>query len=428
MYIKRIAIKNVRSIRELTWELSEENPPAGWHVILGDNGSGKSTLLRAVALALVGPEQASALRQDWGEWLTHGQSEGSIRMDVEYDPDVDQFAGPRKLSNRSLLKVGLDFEGQNRVRLKKSAVDSDPEDHIWGGQGGWFSAAYGPFRRFTGGDESYEKLFFSYPRLAAHLSIFGENVALTESLKWLKELQFKQLEKRREGRLIEFIKKFVNQEDFLPNQVRLEEVSSKGVEFIDGNGYRLPVDSLSDGYRSILSLTFELIRQLATAYGEENIFDKSMTRVNVPGVVLIDEIDAHLHPSWQKRVGVWFCNYFPKIQFIVTTHSPLICQAAENGTVFGLPQPGSDEEARLIDGDALKRLLYGNVLEAYGTQLFGENITRSDAARKQLRRLAELNRKELHQKLSPKEQEEQQSLRATFPTTASTTSVDGESK
>ena len=47
------------------------------------------------------------------------------------------------------------------------------------------------------------------------------------------------------------------------------------------------------------------------------------------GVILIDEIDAHLHPAWQKRIGFWLKAHFPNIQFIVTTHSPFICQAAD---------------------------------------------------------------------------------------------------
>ena len=50
-----------------------------------------------------------------------------------------------------------------------------------------------------------------------------------------------------------------------------------------------------------------------------------------PGVVLIDEVDAHLHPTWQRRIGLWFREHFPKLQFIVSTHSPLICQAATVG-------------------------------------------------------------------------------------------------
>ena len=91
MYIKKITIKRFRSIKNLTWKIPAKQPLTGWHVILGDNGSGKTTLLRSMALALVGADQAEALRQNWDEWLTNGQSSGSISLDLEYDPDFDKF-------------------------------------------------------------------------------------------------------------------------------------------------------------------------------------------------------------------------------------------------------------------------------------------------------------------------------------------------
>jgi hypothetical protein len=178
---------------------------------------------------------------------------------------------------------------------------------------------------------------------------------------------------------------------------------------------------LSDGYRSILSMTFELIRQLAATYGPKRVFHpKDPTRVDVPGIVLIDEVDAHLHPTWQRKVGLWFRKHFPKMQFIVTTHSPLVCQAAEVGTVWRLPRPGTDEEARQVVGVELDRLIFGNVLDAYGTGVFGEGIARSEHAKQRLQRLAELNVKELRKGLSAAERKEQAALRASQPTAAMT--------
>ncbi len=133
--------------------------------------------------------------------------------------------------------------------------------------------------------------------------------------------QFKKLEKEPEGRLLDLVKSFVNQTSFLLHQARLDNVSSKGVEFVDGNGYHLPVEELSDGYRFVLSMTFELIRQLARAYGSGRVFDpEDSTKVIAPGVVLVDEIDAHLHPTWQRRIGIWFREHFPNLQFTAIIH------------------------------------------------------------------------------------------------------------
>lgn len=392
-------------------------------MIIGDNGSGKSTFLRAIALALVGPLEAIALRQDWNDWLSRDQSQGDITVWLS-SHFLDKFAGRGK-SPDSLPGFALrlarqngevDLKGPLRLRLQGK---KNPEKHVWSGKAGWFSVAYGPFRRFTGGDRDYEKIFYSNPKLAAHLSVFGENVALTESLEWLVQLNYKKLEGRHEGQLLDRVKKFVNQDGFLPHQAQLHEISSEGVEFVDGNGCQLPVEELSDGYRSILSMTFELIRQLTVTYDTWNIFDhKDPTKIISPGVVLIDEVDAHLHPTWQRKIGLWFREHFPKLEFIVSTHSPLICQAADVGTVFRLPKPGSNESARMITGEELNRLLYGNVLDAYSTEMFGQDVSRSDESKQKLQRLAELNKKELREGLTETEKKQQQELRAMLPTTA----------
>jgi hypothetical protein len=197
-----------------------------------------------------------------------------------------------------------------------------------------------------------------------------------------------------------------------------EEITSSSVLFVDGNGMQVRLEDLSDGYRSILSMTFELIRQLALAYGPERVFDpQDPTRVACPGVVLIDEIDIHLHPTWQRQIGLFLRQHFPKIQFIVTTHSPLICQAADAGTVFRLPRPG-ESGGGMVRGSQLRRLLYGDVLDAYGTEVFGRDIGRSDTAKEGRRRLAQLNVKEIREGLTDAERREQERLRGQMPTAA----------
>lgn len=426
MFLHKIELRNLRSIEHLEWQINDRDA-YGWHVIIGDNGAGKSGLLRAVALALVGPKEALALRQDWNEWLRWGATEGMVHVALNWDPAADKFSKKGKLPKNHYLDAAVFFERDMHGVSIFPPNNVNPERHVWGQSSGWFSASYGPFRRFTGGDKDQEKLFYSNPKLARHLSVFGESVALSECLEWLKQLHYKKLERDPEGDLLEPVKAFVNQSGFLPHEARLESVSSKGVRFVDGNGFEVPVENLSDGYRSILSMTFELIRQLAATYGGDAIFDpKDPTKIVVPGVVLIDEIDAHLHPTWQRRVGRWFREHFPQIQFIVTTHSPLICQAAKPGSVFRLPRPGSEEAAGMVTGTELDRLLYGNVLDAYGTGAFGDVTTRSPEALELLEQLAMLNQKELAEGLSAKEKKEQKKLRAMLPTAASEGAEDDE--
>lgn len=425
MYIKRVEIENVRSIKSLIWEIEDDQCP-GWHVIIGDNGSGKSTFLKAISFVLVF-EEIAGIRENWNQWLRKDSGRGYVSVDILHDDMIDEFAWSnlpflgRKnfIENKPFLRTEARWEKWNTgvIFIGQAVPDSFfSSATISSGSKGLFSCSYGPFRRFSGGDKDYQDSFISYPRLIAHLSIFGEKVALTECLDWLQQLRFKQLEKKEEGNLLTSIIEFVNQSNFLPFNARIKDISSDGVTFIDGNDCELLVEELSDGYRSILSMTFDLIRQLVRVYGFDQVFDPNdPTQIIAPGVVLIDEIDVHLHPTWQRRIGIWFREHFPKIQFIVTTHSPLICQAASVGTVYRLPQPGSDEQGEMITGQMLDRLLYGNVLDAYGTEVFGEGITRSEKSKQNLARLAKLNQKAKHETLTETEEEERQKLKAMMP-------------
>jgi energy-coupling factor transporter ATP-binding protein EcfA2 len=445
MYLREVHIRNVRSLKEIQWEVPRTKA-AGWHVIIGDNGSGKSTFLRSIALAMIGPWDAASLRLSWDDWLRKDQSEGSIELAVDHDDQFDQFRSKGAISSQSPLRFGVKLTSvwnksfaQHTTDLagfsKETHADErnfahvdfvPPPAHVWGLAEGWFCAGYGPFRRLTGGDPEYARISRTLPKLARYLSIFDERVALTDCLEWLQTLKFQQLEAERgpesnqPGReLLPAIFNFINQPDFLPHQAQLKEITSTSVLFVDGNQLAIRIEDLSDGYRSILSMTFELIRQLVVSYGPSRVFDKDdPTKVICPGVVLIDEIDVHLHPSWQRRVGLWFRKHFPKIQFIVSTHSPLICQAADVGSVFLLPRPGSDDVGGMLRGTRLKRLLYGNVLDAYSTEVFGRDVTRSDKAKEKRRRLAQLNVKELRQGLTEAERREQEELRGAMPTAA----------
>lgn len=208
----------------------------------------------------------------------------------------------------------------------------------------------------------------------------------------------------------------LNQGGLLPHQAKIEDVNSDGIFFVDGNGHEVELLDLSDGFRSILSLTMELLRQLIDVYGHEAVFE-SKDYINLPGVVLIDEIDAHLHPTWQTRIGQWFTKYFPRLQFIVTTHSPLICRACgEHGKIFRLAAPGSEQESGEITGVERDKLVYGNILDAMGTNEFGDSIAQSAEGVKMLERLARLSNKQIATPLGEQEKAEYERLKQIFTT------------
>jgi tetratricopeptide (TPR) repeat protein len=416
-YISKVTVEKIRSVGAAEWSV---RPGPGWHVIVGDNAAGKSTLLRAMGLVLVGHEEAAALRQGWGTWVQGDAAEG--RMEVTLVRPA--FRSIPVGVNGAVPDVSL----QLRLRLNRSTLTDEAliDRGIWNSVQGSFSAAYGPFRRFTDSDMTYERTLATQPRLTRHISLFDSSVALTESLAWLRDLDYKRLDHKPEGKLLEPFKALANDPGppfFLPQGARLSEISSSGITIKDGNGFDIPIEDLSDGYRAVLSLTFDLIRHMANAFGYDHVFDPADPTVVLPGgIVLIDEIDVHLHPTWQRTIGLWFKKHFPNVQFIVTTHSPLVCQTADS--VFYLPAPGSDDEPRMLDQGELDRLRYGNVLDAYGTGVFGYGVTRSEESKNMRRRLVELNRKEADIGLTPEEHAEQARLRAVMPSAAPTLNGD----
>lgn len=98
------------------------------------------------------------------------------------------------------------------------------------------------------------------------------------------------------------------------------------------NGEQMPYNALSDGVRSVLSLAMELALRcyLLNPYLGENAAELT------PGVVLIDEIDLHLHPEWQLHIVNDLAKVFPLIQFVMSTHAPLVISSIKEGKIFSI--------------------------------------------------------------------------------------------
>jgi hypothetical protein len=435
MYIQKVTIENIRSIDHFEMNFPK---PAGWHVLIGDNGAGKSSIVRDLAAVLIGPNQIAAIWQNWSEWISDGSFQGYCSLDILRG----KFDGEEQKSEHRACKYKILFTKGIYIPLfTKTNFDYPNDGGIWGDTQGWFSAGFGPFRRFSGGDQKLSNdVNNSNPKAGAHLSLFREDVDYSNALIWLRDLDRRRLKERENNinngvnedvsqysskseKLLEFIKDFINSSNLLPHHTRFESIDIDGdLVFTDSTGIQLKIFQLSDGFRSILSLAFELIRQLIRVYGQEKVFkyfDKTKT-IDVPGVVLIDEIDAHLHPTWQTRIGEWVTQYFPNIQFIVTTHSPLVCRACEKGSIWRLAAPGSEMRSQEITGTDKQKLINGNILDAYGTEVFGSNMVRSAKSDEMLTRLGELNIKSALGKITETENEERLNLQQILSTDAPT--------
>jgi len=97
------------------------------------------------------------------------------------------------------------------------------------------------------------------------------------------------------------------------------------VRFVDGS--RQPFNNLSDGQRCMLALVGDLARKAATL--NPHLGRRALEET--PGVVLIDELDLHLHPTWQRRVVEELRTTFPALQFVCSTHSPFLIQSLRSG-------------------------------------------------------------------------------------------------
>jgi len=133
-----------------------------------------------------------------------------------------------------------------------------------------------------------------------------------------------------------------------------------------------------------------------------------------PGIVLIDEVDAHLHVSWQKHIGDWMKTHFPRIQFVVTSHSPYVCQSADPGGIVRLAGPGESAHPRVVDQGLYQRIIYGSGDDAILTELFGVESPYSTEADRLRRRLGRLEGSVLSGEASPSEVEEYKRLSETL--------------
>ena len=409
IYISSFQGNNLRSLSHVHWSLPEGVDAPGWHVLLGNNGSGKSTLLGALALALLGQEYADPLNNYWPTILRDENSDAEFKLTLAGD-DAESIL-PDALTQDIKIKWS---PGRTRgVTVLEHSHHSAECENI-------FSMSYGALRRFVGGEPVQEDGHSRIKAFTRHISLFDERYALTDLLGWLKKLDHAANREPLSKNLLDNVKALINNSELLPCGVKLEKITPDDVLFMDDQNNSYNITALSDGYRAVLTLVLDIVRNLSDHYPNTQLFDPNEKALIIaPGVVLIDEVDIHLHPSWQRVIGPWLIKHFPRIQFFVTTHSPLVCQTAVHGTVFLLPDldDTSSETGGMIKGSQRNRLLYGNMLEVYESLAFGTRISRSDIAQEKRERLAELNAIELEGgNLSESEHAERMRLREMLQT------------
>ena len=369
MYLTLFTIDLVKCFKrgEFHFPQRSDGRYAGWHVLLGANATGKTTALRAMAVALMGPGAWKAFEPVG--WVRQGEKTrriGRLKARIaKSESDIADRAqkGPFEatiivIPDEGNEREGLEgpqflLEGDKKALLKSVYAVKKP---------GWFACGYGPFRRLTGG--SYEALAgLNHTRQLRVASLFRESIALTQCEEWLKDLDHRARDTTNDHRgrdqlTLETVRVVIN--SMLPPEVQLATVTSAGARFETATAERVSLADLSDGYRSFLAFAIDIVRHIVEANdGDllkrllrvERIQDGGHTReinvIGIEGVVLIDEVDTHLHPTWQRRIGPMLQRVFPNVQFIVTTHSPFVAQSASEGGLFVLA-PAPDRSITVV--------------------------------------------------------------------------------
>lgn len=391
MHIGKIVLKNIRGFADLRFDLARpDGNYAGWTVFTGDNGSGKSTLLKAIAVCLTGKDTARALQPSFHRWIRQdSKGEASIQLEIVNTASDDQFADKGRTTS-SAFPAMLELKNGGKDTALLAVVPSGkprtyqiPDRTIWSPSAtGWFACGYGPFRRVFGASSEAMQQMIS-PSTARFATMFQEAASLAEADRWLRDLKYKELEnKQAEREQLEILLQLL-QDDLMPNRITINRVDSDGLWLADRNGVRLAWSEMSDGYRAALALMTDIVRHLINIYGVADLTgrdDKGRLFIKRSGVVLIDEIDAHLHPEWQREVGFWLKRHFPNIQFLVTTHSPIICQAADPNGLFVLPEPGSSAEPFPLSEEDYRKVIASRPDTILLTPAFGLQNTRSPRA------------------------------------------------
>jgi len=424
MYLTSVEIENVRGFLDgpAKTVIALSGKP-GWHVFAGRNGSGKSTLLRAIAIAIVGPDHARRLAPSFGGWVRKGASSAAVRVKMTRSKADDDYRGGGKLPKDEVaaeLRWDVTPTGGEPVltcKPQRQTKLTGPWRGPWAeNPGGWLVAGYGPFRRLTGHGVEAQRSMTGPDHERRLVTLFREDASLLEATSWLQDLQFRKLE----GRLgaaeaLDNVLALLN-DGLLPDDARVERVDSDGL-WVQRAGSELELRDLSDGYRVALAFVIDILRHMSGAFDKVRIvrLKDGKWSVDNSAVVLIDEADAHLHVAWQQRIGFWLSERFPKVQFLVTTHSPFTCQAAAKDGLFSLAGPGERRGIEPVDELTYKKVVNGTADQAVLSALFGMDHVRSDRAEELTKEWSLLRAKLARAKLSKNEAARMRALEDQLP-------------
>ncbi len=394
MWVEELTLENIKCFEKVTLKFSDKaNALPKWITLLSENGSGKTTILQSLAMLLAGPESATQLLPRPVGWLKDETKFGKVSIRIHKDDcDSGNFGEQKKrlsfaysmhvtgkepitIGNRAHTQPGIhESPGKALGWLRPNAFSPQSE--------GWFAAGYGAFRRLTRSHQVIVPTLETPSRYSNFVSQFQEGEELAAFQQWMIYLDYREAKQNDPAarRLREIGVNAIN--ELLPTGVRYDSIDGDGRILFDDHGTKVSTAGLSDGYRSVLGLGGDLVWRMIAA------FPKSENPLHEAGVVLIDELDIHLHPMWQRNIAGWLRSQFPNIQFIVTTHSPMV--AAGAGSDALTLKVGRDSAPVLPITQSLFSMDVDDILRS---EAFGLVSTFSPETEKKLNRLSVLQTK-----------------------------------
>lgn len=384
-------VRRVRGVTRARYELGGPDAP-NWIVLAGRNGSGKTAILQAIAMTLAGSRVIVQLAPRPDAFISYGKQEA--RADVWLEADADDW-NAAELDGKT-LQIGATWSRQSgaaerTTQGKRGFVDAVLWNRPAQGHVGWFFAAYGT-SRFADMDLGNPP---SLPgRGAAFASIFRRDVNLRATDRWVGQAVsappplFGTPTNHRVA--LNVVRELLADGLFGVSFGR-PELRRDGIWLARPEGMT-HVSQVGQGLEALALLVTDIVRQMASAFGARFMegFELEPGRpVEVPhsGLVLIDEIENHLHPQLQQHLGFWLKCHFPHVQFIVSTHSPFICQAAEEGGLLSVQESGDIE---VVVGEPFRRIVNGTLDNAVLSDLFGLLHSYSEESLKLRKKLAKI--------------------------------------
>ena len=351
MRVTDLKLANVRSIKA-----AELRFQPGFNLVVGDNGAGKTTVLEALAACVSEYVRACARGPDVRPFKKDAIRIGAASLDVECG-----FVGNGSSYRFVLHKHRGQKEGKKGFIGNQPAVGAGKEDGSGAGAG---CAAQAEWEgRPLGVLYSTAR---AVPRERPPRSLGARSVAYKDALldrevglgyfaSWLSMKQSIDVERNQQA--LTAVQSAVSR--FLPgyDNLRLSGADDP-VLLIDRRGETLAVRHLSHGERGILAVVLDLTWRM----GHLN-FELTDPAGEAGAIVLIDEIDLHLHPKWQRQIVHKLTETFPRCQFIATTHSPQVIGEVEHGRIQILTEDKaySPEHSFGVDSSrVLEEIMYAN--------------------------------------------------------------------